>query len=167
MPGSGGRRAIFWRCFLSIVLEPRPKPVEELLEMPGHLLRRCHQIAVAVFLDECQAFDLTPPQYVSLAALATHGPLDKATLGGVAALDRTTVAVVIKNLQDRAFVSTRASEEDRRATLNEITAQGLTILKAVQDHAERAQERMLAPLTRGSATSSCGSWEKWRARTTS
>lgn len=127
--------------------QPRPIPVEELLEMPGHLLRRCHQIAVAVFLDECQAFDLTPPQYVTLAALATHGPLDKATIGRVAALDRTTVAVVIKNLQDRGFVSTRASDEDRRAKHNNITAEGVVILRAVQDHAERAQERMLAPLT--------------------
>ena len=133
---------------MSKVLElSRPNPVDALLEMPGHLLRRCHQIAVAVFLDECQAFDLTPPQYVTLAALATHGPLDKATIGGVAALDRTTVAVVIKNLQERGFVSTRASQQDRRAKLNDITAEGLATLQAVQDHAERAQERMLAPLT--------------------
>ena len=126
---------------------PQIKPIDMTLQMPGHLLRRCHQIAVAVFLDECQAFDLTPPQYVTLAALATHGALDKATIGGVTALDRTTVAVVIKNLQDRGFVETRASEEDRRAKLNEITPSGLATLGAVQDHAAHAQERMLAPLT--------------------
>lgn len=30
------------------------------LDMPGHLLRRCQQIAVAVFLEECRAFDLSP-----------------------------------------------------------------------------------------------------------
>lgn len=123
------------------------RPVEQLLEMPGNLLRRCHQIAVAVFLDECQAFDLTPPQYVTLTTLATHGALDKATIGGVAALDRTTVAVVIKNLQDRGFVATRASEHDRRSTLNEITPTGLDTLRAVQEAAARAQERMLAPLS--------------------
>lgn len=122
------------------------KPVEELLEMPGHLLRRCHQIGVSVFLDECQGFDLTPPQYVVLSALATHGPLDKATIGGVAALDRTTVAVVVKNLLDRGLVTSRASKQDRRATLNQVTPEGLARLRAVQEPAARAQERMLAPL---------------------
>ena len=126
---------------------PQIKPIDMTLQMPGHLLRRCHQIAVAVSLDECQAFDLTPPQYVTLAALATHGALDKATIGGVTALDRTTVAVVIKNLQDRGFVETRASEEDRRAKLNKITPSGLATLGAVQEPAAHAQERMLAPLS--------------------
>ena len=117
--------------------------------MPGHLLRRCHQIAVAVFLDECQAFDLTPLQYVILAALATHGALDKATIGGITALDRTTVSVVLKNLQERGFVSSRASEADRRATLNEITAAGRATLRAAEPDVVRAQERMLAPLESG------------------
>jgi hypothetical protein len=36
------------------------KPPEAFLKTPGHLLPRCHQIAVAIFLDQCQAFDLTP-----------------------------------------------------------------------------------------------------------
>ena len=121
--------------------------IEAVLEMPGHLLRRCHQIGVAVFLDECRAFDLTPPQFVTLTVLATYGPLDKATISGVAAFDRTTIAVVIKNLQDRGFVVTRASKADRRAKLNEITARGLSVRNAVQDHARRAQQRMLAPLS--------------------
>ena len=115
--------------------------------MPGHLLRRCHQIAVAVFLDECQGLDLTPPQYAALTALATHGPLDKATIGGVTALDRTTVAVVVKNLLDHGLLVSRASEKDRRATLNEITPDGLARLRTARDAVARAQERMLAPLT--------------------
>jgi hypothetical protein len=27
--------------------------------MPGHLIRRAQQIAVAIFMEECAAFDLT------------------------------------------------------------------------------------------------------------
>jgi DNA-binding MarR family transcriptional regulator len=116
------------------------------LEMPGHLLRRCHQIAVAVFLDECHAFDLTPPQYVTLAALATSGPLDKASIGRIAALDRTTMAVVLANLRERGFVETRPSQIDRRAKMNEITASGRAILAAARPYAVHAQRRILAPL---------------------
>jgi DNA-binding MarR family transcriptional regulator len=120
---------------------------EAFLKTPGHLLRRCHQIAVAIFLDECQAFDLTPLQYVTLSALAIHGPLDKATIGGVVALDRTTIAVVVKNLEQREFVTTRPSDHDRRAKLINITAKGLNLVASVQPLVAGAQDRTVAPLT--------------------
>jgi MarR family transcriptional regulator, lower aerobic nicotinate degradation pathway regulator len=118
-----------------------------LRETAGHLLRRCHQIAVGSFLEQCRAFDLTPPQYVTLSALATHGPLDKATIGDVVALDRTTIAVVVKNLEERGFVTTRPSDQDRRSKLVKITAKGLNLLPSVQIEVARAQERTLAPLS--------------------
>ena len=121
-------------------------PVLALRETAGHLLRRCHQIAVGSFLEQCQAFDLTPPQYVTLSALATHGPLDKATIGDIVALDRTTIAVVVKNLEGRGFVTTRPSDQDRRSKLVRITAKGLNLLPSVQIEVARAQERTLAPL---------------------
>ena len=116
------------------------------LETPGHLLRRCHQIAVAIFLDECQPFDITPLQYVTLSALATHGPLDKATIGGAVALDRTTIAVVVKNLEERGLATTRPSDQDRRAKLIKITAKGLNLVSSVQTKVANAQERTVAPL---------------------
>lgn len=117
------------------------------LQTPGHLLRRCHQIAVAIFLDECQAFDLTPLQYVTLSALATHGAMDKATIGGAVALDRTTIAVVVKNLEERGLVTTRPSDHDRRAKLIKITAKGLNLVSSSQNEVANAQERTVAPLT--------------------
>jgi MarR family transcriptional regulator, lower aerobic nicotinate degradation pathway regulator len=121
-------------------------PVLALRDTAGHLLRRCHQIAVAVFLDQCQSYDLTPPQYVTLSTLATHGPLDKATIGDVVALDRTTIAVVVKNLEERGFVTIRPSEEDRRSKLVKITAKGLNLLPSVRIEVARAQERTMAHL---------------------
>src|ERR1700683_2865964 len=120
---------------------------EPFLATPGHLLRRCHQISVAIFLDECQALDLTPLQYVALSALATLGPMDKATIGGVVALDRTTVAVVVKNLEQRGLAMTRPSEHDRRAKLVKITAKGLSLVTSAQTQVAKAQERTVAPLT--------------------
>jgi MarR family transcriptional regulator, lower aerobic nicotinate degradation pathway regulator len=126
---------------------PRFKTPEPFLETPGHLLRRCHQIAVAVFLEECQAFDLTPLQYVTLSALATHGRMDKATIAGGVALDRTTIAVVVKNLEERGLVMVRPSDQDRRAKLIKITAKGLNLVSSVQTEVANAQERTVAPLT--------------------
>jgi DNA-binding MarR family transcriptional regulator len=119
---------------------------EAFLKTPGHLLRRCHQIAVAIFLDQCQAFDLTPLQYVTLSALATHGPMDKATISGAVALDRTTIAVVVKNLEERGLATTRPSDHDRRAKLVKITGKGLNLVSSVQTEVANAQERTVAPL---------------------
>ncbi len=31
-----------------------------LYRKPGHLIRRARQISVAIFMEECAAFDLTP-----------------------------------------------------------------------------------------------------------
>ena len=126
--------------------QPDFKTPEPYLATPGHLLRRCHQISVAIFLDECEAFDLTPLQYVALSALATLGPMDKATIGGVVALDRTTVAVVVKNLEERGLATTRPSEHDRRAKLVKIT-KGLSLASSAQSAVAKAQERTVAPLT--------------------
>ena len=117
---------------------------EPFLATPGHILRRCHQISVAIFLDE---FDLTPLQYVTLSALTTHGPMEKATIGGVVALDRTTVAVVVRNLQQRGSATTHPSDYDRRAKLVKITAKGLNLESSARAQVAKAQERTVAPLT--------------------
>lgn len=118
-----------------------------IFEMPGHLLRRCWQIAVAVFLDECEAFDLTPLQYVALVSLSRYGPLDQVGLGGVAALDRTTVSVVTKNLEERKLVERTVSPHDKRSKPFAITKAGEEFLEAVRSHVETVQERITHPLT--------------------
>lgn len=119
---------------------------DSFLGMPGHLLRRCHQIGVAVFLDECRAFDLTPLQFSVLSALGGFGPMDQARLGGVTALDRTTIIVVLTKLEERGLVTRVPSEKDKRAKIVAITEAGRRTLADVLPSVREAQKRMLAPL---------------------
>ena len=114
--------------------------------MPGYLLRRCHQIAVAIFLDECAAYDLTPLQFAVLDALASNGPQDQVTLGGAAALDRTTVSLVIRKLEQRRLLRRETSEHDQRAKIVTITAAGKYLLAETLAAVENAQRRIVAPL---------------------
>ena len=51
-------------------------------QRPGFLIRRLHQIHVALFQKKCAAFDITPLQYSLLTALARRGTADQTTLGG-------------------------------------------------------------------------------------
>jgi len=115
--------------------------------MPGHLLRRCQQIAVSVFLNECRPHDLTPLQFTVLSTLMQTGPQDQVGIGGYAALDRTTVSVVVKKLEERGFVRRAVSERDRRSKLISITPEGEAFVRAAMPAVEAAQERMLSPLT--------------------
>ncbi|WLE00566.1 MarR family transcriptional regulator (plasmid) [Agrobacterium leguminum] len=121
------------------------KPVD-FLSMPGHLLRRCHQIGVAVFLEECRAFELTPLQYSVLAALERFGPMEQVSLGGVTALDRTTVIVVLTKLEEAGMVTRAPSEKDRRAKIVTLSEAGSRMLGEVRPSVIEAQQRMLAPL---------------------
>ena len=114
--------------------------------MPGHLLRRCHQIAVAIFLEECASFDLTPLQFAVLDSLLHDGPQDQVTLGGRAALDRTTISLVIRKLEERRLLTREKSAQDQRAKIVTITAAGKYLVNEAQRAVETAQRRIVAPL---------------------
>ena len=61
-----------------------------LSQRPGFLIRRLHQIHVALFQEACGKFDVTPLQYSLLSALAARKTADQTTLAADIALDRTT-----------------------------------------------------------------------------
>ena len=56
--------------------KPAPITMDAVYTAPGYLFRRMQQIAVALFMEECKAFDLTPVQYGSLIAIHTHPGID-------------------------------------------------------------------------------------------
>jgi DNA-binding MarR family transcriptional regulator len=130
-----------------VVFAEKTGILDDLRAAPGHLMRRCQQIAVSVFLDECRPWDLTPLQFAVLAELNRDGPDDQVGLGGALALDRTTIGVVVKKLEERGLVERSVSEKDRRSKPVSITKKGAGLIRVVLPSAEAAQDRMLAPLT--------------------
>lgn len=134
--------------------EPREAPSRErdggalstASALPGNLLRRCHQISVAIFLRKCEAFELTQLQYIILCALEEKGPIDQITLGGHTALDRNTVAVVVRKLEERGLVSRDRNPEDRRSMLVSLTEGGRQLRQRAEPSVAEVQEELLAPL---------------------
>lgn len=122
---------------------------DDFLSMPGHLLRRCHQIGVAVFLEQCRTFDLTPLQFSALAALDRFGPMDQASLGGVTALDRTTILVVLRKLEQRGLITRRTSPKDKRSKIVATTRAGSRVFADVLPNVRAVQERIIGPLSPG------------------
>jgi MarR family transcriptional regulator, lower aerobic nicotinate degradation pathway regulator len=113
---------------------------------PGYLFRRMQQIAVAIFMEECRAFDLTPVQYAALVAIRTHPGIDATRLSAVIAFDRSTLGSVIERLQARHLIERRPAAEDERIELLHLTRSGAALLRDIIPSVDRAQERMLQPL---------------------
>src|SRR5882762_1042564 len=84
--------------------KPKPITMDAVYAAPGYLFRRMQQIAVAIFVEECRAFDLTPVQYASLVAISTHPGIDATRLSAVIAFDRSTLGNVIERLGAKKFI---------------------------------------------------------------
>lgn len=114
--------------------------------LPGHHIRRLHQIAVAIFLQETEAHGITPVQFAALQAVANEPGLDQRTLAGRIGFDTSTIAGVVDRLESRALLQRQLSPTDRRVRQLTLTPAGLQLLLAVQPDMLAAQTRMLAPL---------------------
>lgn len=126
--------------------DARLQRYESLLDRPGFLVRRLHQIHVAMFHEECGNFGITPVQSGVLTILDRRPGLDQVTLGAEVGIDRTNVADVVSRLEGRGLVERRTNPADRRTRLVSITAEGREFLQRVKSGMEIAQERLLAPL---------------------
>ncbi|HQY27413.1 MAG TPA: MarR family transcriptional regulator [Burkholderiaceae bacterium] len=120
--------------------------LEQLNLKPGHLIRRAQQIAVAVFMDECGRFDVTPVQYAALTAIGVQPDIDATRLSQLIALDRSTTGSVLERLEAKALVQRNSSPEDRRIKLLRLSDSGRALLREVEAAVERAQQRIVAPL---------------------
>ncbi len=118
-----------------------------LWDRPGFFIRRLHQIHVAMFLQGCEEFDITPVQYAIVCVLYNGAILDQRTLAAKIGVDRNTAADVVRRLNRRGLVSHTKSKNDRRAKLAQITEEGKRVVERVYPHMRRAQERFVEPLT--------------------
>ena len=115
-------------------------------DLPGYYIRRLHQIAVAIFLQETEAHGLTPVQYGALSKVGLTPGVDQRTLARSIGLDTSTIAGVIDRLEARGLMQRKASPEDRRVRLLSLTDEGLNLLQAVEPDMLKAQMRILQPL---------------------
>jgi len=126
--------------------KPATVTMDAVYSAPGYLFRRMQQIAVALFMEECRPFDLTPVQYAALVAIRTHPGIDATRLSAVIAFDRSTLGSVIERLEAKNYVERKPAREDKRVKLLYLTRTGATVLREIMPSVDRAQARMLQPL---------------------
>src|SRR3981081_3800049 len=121
-----------------------PVTMDAVYTKPGYLFRRMQQIAVAIFVEECRAYDLTPVQFAALVAIHTHPGIDATRLSAVIAFDRSTLGNVIERLEAKDFIERKPSREDKRVKLLYLTKSGAALLRQIvpsvaREPARRAQ----------------------------
>ena len=126
--------------------KPLSLTMDAVYTKPGYLFRRMQQIAVALFIEECKAFDLTPVQYAALIAIHTHPGIDATRLSAVIAFDRSTLGSVIERLEAKRLIERKPSNEDKRIKLLYLTKPGVSVLRDIVPSVEKAQARILQPL---------------------
>jgi len=122
--------------------------VNDLYLMPGHLIRRLQQAAVAVVISKLteHGYDLTPVQFAALKTLSLHPGIDQASLAGLIAYDRTTIGGVIDRLEQKGFVERGISRTDRRARILTLTEAGKSVLLKVEPLVKEVQQEILCGL---------------------
>src|SRR5258705_9738211 len=108
-----------------------PITMDAVYTKPGYLFRRMQQIAVAIFVEECKAYDLTPVQYAALVAIRTHPGIDATRLSAVIAFDRSTLGNVIERLEAKQLIERKPSREDRRGKIAFFAQAGVALLSDI------------------------------------
>jgi DNA-binding MarR family transcriptional regulator len=120
--------------------------IEDLYATPGYLIRRCRQVAAAIFAQEAAAFGITSQQYTTLRALVEHRRLEQTQLCEATALDRSTIATLLVRLEEKNLVRRAPAPADRRKNHVELTDAGERLVREMEATVARVQERILAPL---------------------
>ena len=120
--------------------------MSDIYQMPGHLIRRAHQVSTALFADECGAFDLTSVQYAALSAIEANPDVDATRLSALIAFDRSTIGDVLERLEAKGWILRSSALHDRRVKLLRLSKGGARLLQQVGPAVQRVQDRLLAPL---------------------
>jgi DNA-binding MarR family transcriptional regulator len=114
----------------------------------GHLLRRAHQRATAIFLAELgEVHGVTPTQFAALVKLRDLGEQSQNELGRRTAMDPATVQGVTRRLAARRLIERSADPGDRRRATLRLTQRGRALVARTIPFGVRVSTKTLAPLT--------------------
>lgn len=122
-------------------------PTIDIDNQPGYYIRRLHQISVAIFLQETEAFGVTPVQFAVLQTVGSQPNIDQRTLARTVGLDTSTIAGVIDRLESRGLLVRGASPEDRRVRQLTLTDAAIQLLADIAPAILKAQKLILNPLS--------------------
>src|SRR5215831_12350308 len=122
-------------------------PLEELYRRPGFMIRRVHQIAVSLFIEQTGKLGVTNRQYGILFVLKHRPGIDQISVANLLGLDRSTTGMVLKKLEQDGLVVRSVGARDRRRHSLHLTRPGEKLLSRLAEPARKARARVLSAFT--------------------
>lgn len=116
-------------------------------ESLGFLMSKAHQAFSSNFKARLAYFNITPPQFATLAFLCKQDGMNQIQLGNKMQVDRTTISGIIDRLEKEDFVTRQNNPSDRRTHLVFLTPKGRELKNRIQTSAISANSETLAVLT--------------------
>jgi DNA-binding MarR family transcriptional regulator len=138
--------------------------LDDLHRRPGFMIRRAHQIAVSLFLEETGALGITNRQYGILVALKHRPGIDQISVARLLGLDRSTTGMVIKTLETAGLIERTVGARDRRRSHLALTRAGERMLDRLAEPAQQARSRVLSCFTPAERAQFLALLEKFIAR---
>jgi DNA-binding MarR family transcriptional regulator len=122
-------------------------PIAAMYRRPGFMIRRAHQIAVGLFLEETGDLDITNTQYGILTVLRHRPGIDQISIAKLLGLDRSTTGMVLSKLETAGLIGRHIGATDKRRHAIKLTAAGTRMQKRLGKSADRTQARELSAFT--------------------
>ena len=124
-----------------------PNPSDyRLLEVPGHLMRRCQQRAVELYSQEVGEDGPTPRQFAVLVTVWQNPGTNQTGLVNLTGIDRSTIGELLGRLVRRGWLRRRRTTTDARSNALYLTVAGGDMVSQVLPKINAAQERIIAPI---------------------
>jgi DNA-binding MarR family transcriptional regulator len=121
-------------------------PPYTLDDQVGFLLRRAYQRASSNLIERIGAYDLTAPQFATLARLYERVLLSQNLLGRLVAMEPANIRDVVRRLKKRRLVATRRDPDDARLLLVSLTPGGRALVGELLPIEIECTEKTLAAL---------------------
>jgi DNA-binding MarR family transcriptional regulator len=128
-------------------MQKRANGRSALNDLASHLLHSATQRADDLFAKEVGEADITPRQFVVLAAAAELADPSQTDLVEATGVDRSTIADIIRRMVKKGLLERRRSRADARAKLVRLTREGERVLKTMRQKAMKADAALLARLS--------------------
>ena len=112
----------------------------ELAAHPGFLIRRAHQVSVALFNARYGPYGITPTQALCMHAIQHQPGIDQVTVARLIQMDHATSAMVIAGLAKAGYISRAVDPRDRRRRTLSLTRKGLGLMRRMGPFPDSAAE---------------------------
>ena len=120
----------------------------DLHSSPGPLIRRSHQIGLAIFSEAFKDLDMTTLQFSIMFTLRHEPGIDQITLANLVALDRATCSNIVTRLDKKGYIKRKVNPKNQRAKLVYLTAKGDKLLADSEAPMMEVQKKLIAPLNK-------------------